>query len=147
LFVVTRRATTPPHRTQVLLVLGSPKHITMEGLLGVDEFEENNICANAALCSSVRCLASLCAYNALQFHGVLCKWLATFDCLSMFDEHQIPSSGKFGISNVASILSVITLSSGLTTVLVFVEENEDEEDVTGAKPLGHEIVPIVSRFA
>jgi hypothetical protein len=54
----------------------------------------------------------------------------------MFDEHQIPSSGKFGISNLAAILSVITLSSGLTTVLVFVEESEDEKDVTDAKPLG-----------
>jgi hypothetical protein len=33
--------------------------------------------------------------------GVLCKWLATFDCLLMLDEHQILNSGNFGISNVA----------------------------------------------
>jgi hypothetical protein len=31
--------------------------------------------------------------------------------------------------------------------LVFVEEDEDEEDVTGAQSLEHKIDPSVSRFA
>jgi hypothetical protein len=49
----------------------------------------------------------------------------------MFDEHQIPNSGGFGIF---IILSVITLISGLTTFSFFVDEDEDE-DATDAQPL------------
>jgi hypothetical protein len=49
----------------------------------------------------------------------------------MLDEHQIPNSGNFGISNVTRRHpQCIYNKSGLTTVLVFVDE--DEEDVIDA---------------
>jgi steroid 5-alpha reductase family enzyme len=89
----------------------------MEGLLGVDE-SVDNICLfveSTLLCSFVR-ISFFAHTNHSQYYGALCKWLATFDCLSMFDENQIPNSGSF---EIFIILSVVTLISGLTTVLFF----------------------------